>query len=228
MQEYQSIIEIIALSMGVAWASGINLYAVLLVLGIGGATGNIALPENLEVLANPMVISAAGLMYLVEFGVDKTPGADSLWDGLHSFIRLPAGALLAAGMVGEVEPAMMLAAAIVGGGVTATSHFSKAGSRLLINTSPEPVSNWAASLGEDVAVLGGLWLALNHPLVFLAALVVFIGLAIWLLPKLAKLIAQLFTRLKNFLSGQQGLRDTSDIEPPTTLDPNLIADRRSP
>ena len=227
MQEYQSIIEIIALSMGVAWASGINLYAVLLVLGIGGATGNIALPENLEVLANPMVIGAAGLMYLVEFGVDKTPGADSVWDGLHSFIRLPAGALLAGGMVGEVEPAMMLAAAIVGGGVSATSHFSKASTRLLINTSPEPVSNWTASLTEDIAVLGGLWLALNHPLVFLAALVVFVGLAIWLLPKMWRLILQLFERLKNFLSGNRETPQDNSIEPPTTLDPNLLADRNS-
>ena len=186
MEQYQSIIELIALSMGVAWASGLNLYAVLLTLGLGSHAGYIGLPEELALLENPAVIGAAGLMYMVEFVADKTPGVDSAWDSLHTLVRIPAGALLAAGAVGEVDPALALAAAIVGGGVAASSHFMKSGSRLMINTSPEPVSNWTASVTEDIAAVGGIWLALNHPWIFLLALVIFIVLAIWLLPKIVR------------------------------------------
>ena len=203
MEQYQSIIELLALSMGVAWASGINLYAVLLVLGIGGTTGDITLPADLQILQNPAVIAAAGLMYMVEFFADKTPGVDTIWDSLHTMIRLPAGALLAAGAVGEVEPAMLLAAAITGGGVSATSHFVKAGSRVLINTSPEPVSNWTASISEDLAVIGGLWLALNHPVTFLLLLVTFIAIAVWLLPKLWRAIKAIAIRIKAWFNGEK-------------------------
>lgn len=184
MEEYQQIIQLIALTMGVAWASGINLYATLLMLGVSGATGYMELPENLAILQDPVVISAAGLMYAVEFFADKTPGVDSGWDTLHTFIRIPAGAVLAAGMAGEASAPLTLAAAIVGGGLATTSHATKAGSRLLINTSPEPVSNWTASFSEDILVLAGLWAALNHPVAFLVLLVLFILMAIWLLPKL--------------------------------------------
>lgn len=203
MEQYQSIIEVIALSMGVAWASGLNLYAVLLVLGLGSLSGYIGLPEQLSILENPAVIGAAGLMYLVEFTADKTPGVDTLWDGLHTFIRLPAGALLAAGMVGEVDPSLMLAAGIVGGGVSATSHAVKTGSRVLINTSPEPFSNWAASLTEDIAVVGGLWLALQHPVIFIALLAVFILISIWLIPKLWRAIKYVYKKIKAWLGGNE-------------------------
>ena len=217
MDQYQSILEIIALSMGVAWASGVNLYAVLLVLGLGGVTGNIALPTELALLENPLVIGAAGLMYMVEFGADKIPGVDTVWDTLHTFIRLPAGAMLAAGAIGEAEPAMILAAAIVGGSVAATSHLVKSGSRMVINTSPEPVSNWTASIAEDISAVGAIWLALNHPLLLLALLAVFIGLAIWLLPKLWRLIKRLFLRIRSWLSGKS-YSPPEDDEAPTVLD----------
>lgn len=217
MDQYQSILEIIALSMGVAWASGINLYAVLLVLGLGGASGNIALPAELALLENPLVIGAAGLMYMVEFGADKIPGVDTAWDTLHTFIRLPAGAMLAAGAVGEAEPAIILAAAIVGGSVAATSHLVKSGSRMVINTSPEPVTNWTASIAEDISVVGAIWLALNHPLLLLILLAVFIGLAIWLLPKLWRLIKRLFLRIRSWLSGKS-YSPPEDDEAPTVLD----------
>ena len=219
MDQYQAIIEIIALSMGVAWASGINLYAVLLVLGLGGASGNITLPAELALLENPLVIGAAGLMYMVEFSADKIPGVDTVWDTLHTFIRLPAGAMLAAGTVGEAEPALMVAAAIVGGGVAATSHLVKSGSRMVINTSPEPVTNWTASIAEDIAAVSAIWLALNHPLVFLALLLMFIGLSIWLLPKLWRLIQRLFLRIRCWLSGRRySPPPENDHEPPTVLD----------
>ena len=178
------IAETIALTLGVAWASGINLYAAIAVLGIMGSTGNIDLPPDLLILQNPLVIGAAGLMYMVEFCADKVPGVDTGWDAIHTFIRIPAGAVLAAGAVGDVNAGVELAAFIVGGSLAGATHATKAGSRALINTSPEPVSNWSASIAEDLAVIGGLWIALNHPWVFIGLLVVFIVLMIWLLPKI--------------------------------------------
>ncbi len=191
MDAYHELLRTLALTLGVGWASGINLYAALLVLGIAGSTGDLALPPDLQVLANPLVIGAAGLMYAVEFFADKTPGVDSGWDALHTFIRLPAGALLAAGAVGEVTPALQIAAGILGGGLAATSHATKAGTRLLINTSPEPFSNWTASIAEDVAVFGGMWAALNYPLLFVGLLILFIALVAWLLPKIMRALRKI-------------------------------------
>jgi hypothetical protein len=188
--------------MGVGWASGINLYAALLVLGLGSATGNIALPEQLAVLQNPLVIGAAGLMYFIEFFLDKTPGVDTGWDTISTFIRIPAGALLASSAVGDVTPAMEIAAGIMGGGLATVSHGAKAGSRLLINTSPEPLSNWTASVTEDVVVIGGLWAALTHPVVFLILLLLFFVLIIWLLPKLYRAIKYLAQKLASLFGGK--------------------------
>jgi len=174
----------IALSMGAAWASGINLYATIFMLGFLGATGRATLPPDLQILTDPLVLAVAGFMYCVEFFADKTPGVDTGWDALHTFIRIPAGAILAAKAMGDVGPAAELAAFLVGGTLSAGSHATKAGSRILINTSPEPVTNWLASLGEDVSVVLGLWAALNHPWVFLTALVLFMLLIAWALPRL--------------------------------------------
>jgi hypothetical protein len=195
MEHYTELIGIISLALGAAWASGINLYAALLVLGLLGVTDNIVLPENLQVLQNPIVIGAAGIMYLVEFFADKVPGVDTGWDTLHTFIRIPAGALLAAGAVGDVNPAVAVAAGILGGGMAAGSHATKAGSRVLINTSPEPFTNWTASAAEDVAVVAGLWTALYHPWVFVIFIVLFVGLLIWLLPKLWRGIIKILSAI---------------------------------
>jgi hypothetical protein len=184
VENYEALIATLSLTMGAAWASGINLYAAMATLGWLAMNGEINLPPDLEILANPLVFGAAGLMYLVEFFADKIPGVDTAWDGLHTFIRIPAGAMLAAGAVGDVNVAMETAAAIMGGGLAAGAHATKAGTRALINTSPEPVTNWTASITEDVMVIGGLWTALNHPVWFLLALLVFIVLMIWLLPKI--------------------------------------------
>ena len=148
MEEYSTLIQTIALTLGVAWASGINLYGALLALGIMSNTGYVELPVDLQVVGDPLVIAAAALMYGVEFFADKVPGVDTGWDTLHTFVRIPAGALLAAGAIGDVAPAAEMAAAIVGGSLAASTHFTKAGSRVLINTSPEPVSNWTASITE--------------------------------------------------------------------------------
>lgn len=178
------IVDTLALTLGIAWASGINLYAAMFMLGWMHTTGNMILPPDLEILANPLVMVAAGFMYCVEFFADKVPGVDTGWDAIHSFIRIPAGAVMAAGAVGEMSPEVQLAALIVGGTLATGSHLTKTGSRVMINTSPEPFTNWGASIAEDVVVIGGLWTALNHPWLFLLLLVLFIALIIWLLPKL--------------------------------------------
>lgn len=195
MAEYQALIQTIALTMGIAWASGINLYGAVAMLGLGGALGYIDLPPTLEVVQDPMVILAAAFMYCVEFMADKTPGVDSAWDALHTFIRIPAGAALAAGAAGDVTPALAIAAGLLGGSVTAATHATKAGSRVMINTSPEPFSNWAASLAEDVLVFAGLWAAIQHPVVFLAIFCLFLVLLCWLLPKLWRGIRLVFRKL---------------------------------
>jgi hypothetical protein len=192
MDELNSISQTLALSMGVAWGSGINLYATLLMLGYLAHTGSIDLPPDLMIVADPLVMAAAGLMYCVEFFADKVPGVDTAWDTLHTFIRIPAGAMLAAGAVGDIGPVAELAAAIVGGGLAATTHATKAGARVLINTSPEPFTNWTASIGEDIAVFFGVWASIQHPSVFIIGLIVFILLMVWLLPKLWRGIKRVF------------------------------------
>ncbi len=210
MDTYQQLITTLALTMGTAWAAGINLYATIAVLGILGVTGNVVLPEQLLVLQDPMVIGAAVLMYLVEFFADKTPGLDTGWDAIHSFIRIPAGVMLAAGAVGEVSPSLVIASGILGGGIAATSHTIKAGTRVLINTSPEPVSNWTASVVEDVAVIGGIWTMLHYPLAFLVFFVAFILLAIWLLPKIWSGVKTVFQTLIRFFSGKKEAESVPD------------------
>ncbi len=191
----------VTLAMGAAWASGINLYAAVFMLGYMGATGHIDLPPELQVLTDPLVLVAAGFMYCVEFFADKTPGLDTGWDAIHSFIRIPAGAALAAGAVADVGAAAEIAAVLIGAGLAASTHATKAGSRVLINTSPEPFTNWTASIAEDLTVIGGLWVALNYPWVFLAGLVVFILLVAWLLPKLWRGIKAVASRIARFFGG---------------------------
>lgn len=203
MEQLNHISEVIALSMGAAWASGINLYATILVLGILGVTENIILPENLLILTHPLVMTGAGLMFIAEFVADKVPGVDSGWDAIHTFIRIPAGAILAAGAVGEVSPALSLTAGILGGGLAAGTHAAKAGTRALINISPEPFTNWTASVAEDLAVVGAVWTALHYPLVFICFLAASILLMIWLVPKLWRGIKKVFANIVRLLGGDR-------------------------
>jgi hypothetical protein len=197
----------ISLALGVAWASGINLYAAVLVLGILANTGHAVLPPALEVLQDPLVLGVAGIMYFLEFVADKTPGVDSGWDAIHTFIRIPAGAIMAAGVAEgmevnqAVEFAAILLAGIGGGAMAATSHFTKAGSRVLINTSPEPVTNWTASVAEDIAVVAGLWTALNYPSVFVVLMLLFVLFAIWILPKIWRAIKIVARKIRGWLRG---------------------------
>lgn len=196
-------IHYIALSMGVAWASGINLYATIFMLGYLGSTGNIALPSELMLVTDPLVMTAAGLMYCVEFFADKTPGVDTAWDSIHTFIRIPLGAVLAMSAVGDTTPAVELAAFLVGGSLTAATHATKAGGRVIINSSPEPVSNWFTSLGEDFLVIAGIWAAVTHPWMFVVFLIFFIILMIWLLPKIWRGIKLIFSTLSDFIKGNR-------------------------
>ncbi len=198
-------VELISLTLGVAWASGINLYAAVLVLGYLGMTGDITLPPGLTLLSDPLVMLAAGFMYMVEFFADKTPGVDTGWDALHTFIRIPAGAVLAAGMAQglEVSQAAEFAALLIGGGLAATSHLTKTGTRVLINTSPEPFSNWTASITEDLVVIGGLWASLHYPWLFITGLVLTLLLTIWLLPRLWRALKRVFRAIGEFFSRKQ-------------------------
>ena len=195
MGEYQTLIHTLALTMGIAWASGINLYAAVAMLGLAGNAGYVHLPDTLAIVEDPLVIIAACFMYCVEFFADKVPGVDSTWDALHTFIRIPVGAMLAAGAVGNVDPALAVAAGLVGGGITAATHATKAGTRMLINTSPEPFSNWFASTTEDLAVFAGLWAALAHPVIFLILLVLFLLALWWLLPKVWRGVKAVFRKI---------------------------------
>jgi predicted RNA-binding Zn-ribbon protein involved in translation (DUF1610 family) len=189
-------LQTIVLASLLAWASGIRLYLVVFVAGAAAYLGYIELPVGLRVLQHPWVIGAAGIMLLLEFLVDKVPGVDSIWDALHTFIRIPAGALLAAGATGDGLSALTVAAGLLGGTITAGTHFAKAGSRAIINASPEPLSNWTASFAEDGMALAGIWLAFQFPVVFLTALAVFVALVIWLLPRLWRGIAGMWRLLR--------------------------------
>jgi hypothetical protein len=190
--EWQAL-HTVALASLLAWASGIRLYLVIFAVGLAGTYGYVDLPTGLRVLQHPWVIGAAGLMLVMEFFVDKLPGVDSVWDAFHTFIRIPAGALLAAGATGDTLSALTVAAGLLGGTITAGTHFTKAGGRAMINASPEPFTNWGASLAEDALAFGGIWLAFAYPLVFLVLLLAFLALVAWLLPKLWRGLRSLFS-----------------------------------
>lgn len=191
------VIETLALGMGGAWASGVNLYGTVVILGMMDNFGLLDLPPELQILTSWWVLALAMFLYLIEFVADKIPIVDSIWDGIHTFIRIPAGALLAAGAIGgldaglgdEVQTAIGL---LVGGTIAAGSHFTKAGSRAAINTSPEPVTNSIASVAEDVAVFGALYTVVFHPVVFFVLFALFILLLVWLVPKIWRFIGQVF------------------------------------
>ena len=193
--------QLIALAAALGWASGIRLYAVLFIVGGLGYLGVVTLPHGLALLEHPWVLVASGFMFCVEFFADKIPGVDTVWDFVHTFIRIPAGAALAASVFGDSPAAATFAAAILGGSLAAGSHFAKAGGRAIINASPEPFSNWAASFGEDLAVGTVLWLAFAHPIAALVVLLCLVAFTIWLIPKIWRFIRKLFGRLTGGASG---------------------------
>jgi hypothetical protein len=194
--------HLLALAAALGWASGLRLYAVVFLTGLAGAMGWVALPAGLQGLQHPLVLGAAGLMLAVEFFADKIPGVDSLWDGLHTLVRIPAGAALAASVFGGDQAAWATVAGLLGGTLAASSHVAKATTRAAINTSPEPFSNVAASLAGDALVPAMLWLAVTHPGWFALALAALVaaGLALTLL--LFKFLMALVRRLRGRVQGE--------------------------
>jgi hypothetical protein len=183
-----------ALAGGLSWASGLRLYMTLFMAGAMARAGWLELPSALQVLASPWVLGVTGVLLVVEFLADKIPGVDSAWDAIQTFIRIPAGAILSVAALGQMDPAWTTIAALLGGTLAASAHFTKAGSRALINTSPEPFSNWAASFSEEAVVATGLWAAFFHPWLWFVLLALFLVLTIWLLPKLWRGMRWLFRK----------------------------------
>ena len=194
--------QLLALAAALGWASGVRLYLVVLLTGLAGYFGWVPLPGGLQMLAHPIVLAVSGFMVFVEFFADKIPGLDSLWDMVHTVIRIPAGAALAAGVFGADHTLMALVAALLGGGFAATAHAAKATTRAAINTSPEPFSNVGASLAEDAMVPAGLWLALAHPLVFVVLFVLVLILSVWLIRKSWRFLSGLVRRVTRIFSGR--------------------------
>jgi hypothetical protein len=184
----------LALAAAMAWGAGLRLYLVVFGFGLASFFGLWSLPSHLQMLAHPAVLGAAGFMTTVELFADKLPWLDSAWDAVHTFIRIPAGAALAAAVFGDSGTAVAVAAALLGGSLTATTHFAKSGTRAAVNTSPEPFSNVAVSLTEDVMVVGGTWLATTYPGVFLVCLAVFLVLVLLLLRLLWKGFRRIFPK----------------------------------
>jgi hypothetical protein len=194
--------QLIALAGALGWASGVRLYLVVMLTGLAGFMGWVVLPQGLHLLAHPVVLGASGFMVFIEFFADKIPGLDSLWDVVHSVIRIPAGAALAAGVFGADSSAMGLVAALMGGTLAATSFAAKATTRAAINTSPEPFSNIVASLLEDGMVPLGLWLAIAHPFVFVGLLALVLVLSIYLIRVCWRFLRLLFSRVARIFSGK--------------------------
>ena len=194
--------QLLALAAAVGWASGIRLYLVVLLTGLAGYLGWVPLPNGLGLLAHPVVLAASGFMVFIEFFADKIPGLDSLWDMVHTAIRIPAGAALAASVFGADHGVMAVVAALLGGTFAATAHAAKATTRAAINTSPEPFSNVGASLVEDAAVPAGLWLAVAHPAVFAIFFLALLVLSVWLIRKSWRFLKALVGRVTRIFSGR--------------------------
>ena len=195
--------QLVALAAALGWASGLRLYAVLFIVGLAGSVEWVELPAGLHVLTHPWVLAASGFMCFVEFFADKVPGVDSAWDVVQTFIRIPAGAVLAASVFGESSSVAMLVAAILGGTLAAGSHLAKSGSRAVINTSPEPFSNWTASFGEELAVGTILWLAFAYPIVALIVIALMVMLMIWQIPKVWHAIRKVAHRAASLFDASQ-------------------------
>ena len=181
-------------AMGSAWLSGINLYATVVTLGLLQRYHVARLPGDLDFMQQWWVIILAGALYLIEFVADKIPAVDSIWDAIHTFIRVPAGAVLAASAFAHFDPSIRLIALLAGGGVALSSHGAKAATRLAVNTSPEPFSNIALSFFEDVVAIGASLLMAYHPLVILAVVAIFLVIAVWLARRIALALGRLFHR----------------------------------
>lgn len=199
-------LQILALALGSAWTSGINLYATVGVLGLLEHYQHVHLPGGLHVLDNWLIIGVALFLYVIEFFADKIPYVDSIWDAVHTFIRVPAGAVLAATATSEMNPAIQITALLVGGGLALSTHGTKATVRATANLSPEPLSNWTLSLAEDVIAIGSAVLAVLHPIAILVVILVFLLILGWILPKVVRRIRRMLTTVRDFFSGRRADR----------------------
>lgn len=192
----------LSLALGTAWTSGINLYATVTVLGLLQKFGATKLPGGLDVLDNWWIIGVAGFLYLIEFFADKIPYVDSVWDVIHTFIRVPAGAVVAYSATNEMDASLGVIAALLGGGLALSSHGTKAALRAGANLSPEPVSNWILSVAEDILAIAGVILAVIAPILIAIVLVVFLFFFFWFAPKVFRAIYRLFRGIRALLHGE--------------------------
>ena len=199
------IIGRLGMAFGPAWASGINLYAMVATLGLLGRFGGLSLPGDLQILTNKWVIGAAAVLYCVEFIADKIPYLDSIWDLVHTFLRVPAGAIVAAASMGDFNRPVQIVAFLVGGGLALSSHGSKAATRAVLNLSPEPFSNILASLIEDVLAIGTTLLALFAPVLILIVVTIAFGVTVWLFPKIVRLASKTFSSARRFIFRQHAV-----------------------
>lgn len=197
-----NIIETLGLGLGASWLSGVNLYATVAVLGLLQRFGWAELPGGLDALANPYVIGVAAFLYTIEFVADKIPYVDTIWDGVHTFIRVPAGAILALTATTELNPSVQIIALLIGGGLALSTHGTKATVRAAANTSPEPFSNWGLSLFEDAFVIGAAALVTQYPIVLLVIIAIFLIVLAWILPKVVRRFRRMIATTRNFFGGQ--------------------------
>jgi hypothetical protein len=185
-------LEALGLALGAGFSSGLNLYATVATLGVLQRFGVIHLPASLEVVANPMVLGVAVALYLLEFFADKIPYFDTIWDAVHTFIRPPAAALIAYGAGVAISPEWRWAAALLAGGVALTAHSTKATTRAAVNTVPEPFSNWALSIGEDLLAVWLTWFTTAHPTAAIVIVVALLILCAFLLYYLFRFVRRAF------------------------------------
>ena len=191
----------LSLALGSAWTSGINLYATVSVLGLLQRFGGVKLPGGLDVLDNWWIIGIAGFLYVVEFFADKIPYVDNVWDVVHTFIRVPAGVIVAYAATSDLDPSIYIPAALIGGGLAFGSHGTKAAVRLGANVSPEPVSNWVLSIVEDVIAFVGTLLAVFAPVIIAIVLVIFAIFFLWFFPKVVRGLRRMFRSASTFFGG---------------------------
>jgi len=198
-----SFIQTLALAMGSSWVSGINLYAGVATLGLLGRFAHLNLPGELNVLTQWWVIGVASVLYVIEFFADKVPILDSVWDAIHTFIRVPAGAVLAAAAFGDFDKSVQVIAFLVGGGVALSSHGTKAATRAALNTSPEPVSNITASVAEDVVAVGSMSIAPFYPVIVIVIVIIAVIISIILVPRIIKYLRSVVSQVRRVVGAER-------------------------
>jgi len=197
-----NLIQVLGLAFGSAWTAGINLYATVAVLGLLQHYKLAHLPGGLHALDNWIIIGVALALYVIEFFADKIPYVDTVWDAIHTFIRVPAGAVLAAAATSDISPTVQIVALLIGGGLALSTHGTKAAVRGTANISPEPVTNWIISIVEDIIAVGAVVLSVLHPIAILVIILIFLLVLAWILPKVVRRIKRMLLTVRAFLSGQ--------------------------